>query len=159
MASTLAALLAKYDALTAAGFPNSTRPAAFEDRAPEVSAGLQFDPPYVLFTMVSANEILTFESDELEESRLTATAFYPGPTTLLGQAGADQVIKAIRFNNQNKDQYAGFDNSNSLPTLTEGILLSIIPLKPSGPSLAGRFKEGILLYKAMMEWLVTVQRS
>lgn len=159
MASLLSAILSKYDALDPAGFFGGAIPPAYEDRAPEVQAGTQLYPPYTIFTLTPGGETLTFESDEIEEYRLTVTTFAPSTDATDGQAQADQNMKAIRFNNQNKDQYAGFDNSNSLPALTEGILLSIIPQRPPVPGFAGRGKEGLNIYKVTMEYMASVQRS
>lgn len=159
MASLLPALFAKYEALSAAGFPNSTIPPEYEDRVPEVSAGIQLYPPYVIFSLIPVDDLLDFESDGQESYRLTAIAFAASTSATTGQGQADQTIAAIRFNNQIVGNAAGFDNSASLPTLTDGVLLSILPTRPPAPSLAGKGREGALIYKTMMEWMVTVQRS
>lgn len=154
MASLLSALLAKYDALTAAGFAGGAIPPVFEDRVPEVVNGAQLYPPYTTFSLTAGDEmLLTFEDDDVEPSRLTIVTY--GTT----QAIADQNMKAIRFNSQNPSVNAGFDNSNSLPTLTEGVLLSILPIRSPVPALAGRGKEGTLIYKVTMEYAVNVERS
>lgn len=160
MASLLSALLAKYDALTAAGFFGAAIPPAYEDRAPEVVSGNQLYPPYTLFSLTAGDEmLLTFEDDDVEVSRLVIVTYGASTDTTDGQAQADQNMKAIRFNNQIVSNNAGFDNSKSLPTLTEGVLLSILPMRSPAPALAGRGREGTLIYKTTMEWQVSVERS
>lgn len=160
MASLLSALLAKYDALTAANFFGGIIPPAFEDRVPEVVNGNQLYPPYTTFSLTAGDEmILTFEDDDVEPLRLVVVTYAPSTDATDGQAQADQNMKAIRFNGQNPNQNAGFDNSNSLPTLTEGVLLSILPMRPPAPALAGRGKEGKAIYKTTMEYTVNVERS
>ena len=160
MASLLSALLSKYDGLAAAGFFGGAIPPAYEDRAPEVLAGNQLYPPYTLLSLTAGDEmLLTFEDDDVEVSRLVVTTFGASTDATDGQAQADQNMKAIRFNSQNPSVNAGFDNSNSLPTLTEGVLLSILPARAPVPALAGRGKEGTLIYKTTMEWQVNVERS
>jgi hypothetical protein len=153
MASVLSALLTKYDALTASAFPDSTIPPAFEDRAPEIVNGTQLYPPYTTWTLQPGDDLLTFESDAVEELRLTVTAF------ATSQDDADQIISAIRFNGQNADQYAGFDSSNSLPALTDGVILAILPARPPYPQQAGRGREGSIIKKTTWEAVVSVQRT
>lgn len=153
MASLLSSLFSKYDALDATGFPGSAVPPVFEDRAPEMVNGNQLYPPYTVMTLAPLDELLTFESDGIENYRLTITTY---ATT---QADADQMAKAIRFNNQNPDQLAGFENCSTLAALTEGSLQSILLTRPPTPNLAGRGREGALIYKTVTEFAVSVQRS
>ena len=153
MAALMPALLAKYDALSAAGFPDSTIPTAYEDRAPEIVNGAQLYPPYVVFQLFATEEILTFESDGIENHRLVITAYADD------QSKSDQTIKAIRFNNQNPDQTAGFENAATLATLTEGVLQAIILTRPPVPNIAGRGREGAIIKKTTVEFAVSVQRS
>lgn len=148
----MGALQTKYDALNATAFPNDTIPPRFEDRAPDVWNGVPLYPPHVVMQLIASPVIQTFESDDIEESRLIATATYAK------QQDADRAIKAIRFNGQNKDQLAGFD-CGGLPALTEGVLLLIQPVRSPVPAVAGQGKDGAFFYKTVMEWLISVQRS
>lgn len=152
MAGLMVAIQTKYDALNAAGFPNSTRPPRYLDRAPEISSGTQLYPPYVTFTLGPGDDLLTFESDSVEQSRLTINVYDTD------QGNADQTMAAIRFNNQNVDQLAGFD-AGTLPALTDGVLLSMLPTKPPTPAQRGKGKDGALVFMTTMEYLIEVQRS
>lgn len=153
MASLLGAIQTKYDALAAAAFPSATIPPRFEKTAPEIWNDVQLYPPYVLLFLSAGNDLLTFESDDIEETRLVIVAYAPLQDT------ADLIIKAIRFNGQNKAQLAGFD-CGGLPALTEGTLLSMLPTRSPVPDEApGRGKQGVMQYKTTMEWLISVQRT
>ena len=148
----MGAIQTKYDGLTAAAFPSSTIPPRFEDRAPELWNGVQLYPPYVVIQLIAGQELLTFESDDIEETRLIMTAY------AATQDAADLTIKAIRFNGVAKSLLAGFD-CGGLPALTEGVLLSIFPTRSPVPAAAGKGKDGALYYKTAMEWNVSVQRT
>jgi hypothetical protein len=152
MASLTASIMTKIDGLTAAGFPGSTVPKPYLDRAPQVQTGLQLRPPYLTVSVVGTGDDLTFESDSVEMSRVTITAF------AISQGDADQMIAAVRFNNQTAANNAGLDNG-TLPALTDGVLQSILATKPPTPGQAGLDKDGVNIYKSVMEWDVAVQRT
>lgn len=153
MASLMSGVIQTYNALTASGFPNSTRPSIFIDRAPEVVSGVQLYPPYLVVSLTAGEVLETFESLLIEESRLKFVAFASS------QADADQIIAAIRFNSQNLDQIAGFDNASSLTGFSDGTLLSILPTRSPVVGQAGIGKTGAVIKKTEMEYIVSVQRS
>lgn len=152
MASLMPAIQSKYESLTAANFPGASRPQEFEDRAPEIWNGTQLYPPYVLFQLISTNDLLTFESDSIEEYRLVVTAF------AATQDDADAIMHAIRFNGAAPSALSGFD-AGTLPGLTVVTLLAMTPRRPPQPNQAGKGREGTLIFKTVMEYDISVQRT
>lgn len=153
MASVLDSLMTKYDALTASAFPDSTVPPLYQNRAPQISSGLQLRPPYVVFELIGQEDLLTFEADGIEDYRLIITAY------ATDQGDADQIIDAIRFNGQDPDQYAGFDSTNSLAALTDATLLSMVCRRPPSPSYEGHGLSGVQVKKTVIEYGLSIERN
>lgn len=153
MATLLPALMSFYDALDAAAFPDATIPPIYEDTAPQVQDGVQLRPPYVVLSLAPAGDDLTFESDSVEETRVTLVAYASD------QGDADATVKAVRFNGQAVAAQAGLDYCGSLPALDDGVLQVVLPVRPPAPNFAGKDKDGKNIYRTTMEWLASVQRT
>ncbi len=153
MATLLPALLAKYDALTASGFAGAARPPAYHDTAPQVTAaGAQLRVPYTLFSTAAEANDLTFESDGIEDTRVTVRSWATNEDHL------DSFVAAFCRNGQATSANAGFDNG-TLPTLTDGVLLSMIRTRTPVKTLDGIDRDGKNVYRVDLEYLVSVQRS
>lgn len=147
----LASIMAKYDALTASNFPNSTIPPIFHDIAPQVVSG-QLVPPYVVVGLDSGPADLTFESDLTEENRLSFEVYYTNEGDL------NQAIRAIRFNGQTLSNNAGFDNG-TLPQLTQGILISMLLTGAPSTYWDNIDKNDKYIYRGELSYDVMVQLS
>ena len=151
MATLLPAILAKYDSLTAANFGGGARPPAFHDRAPQVTSG-QLRPPYTVVSLRAEPTDLTFESDGVEVTRVTMRAYATSEEEL------DATISAVARNGGSVTSAGGFDYG-TLPQLTDGTLLAMVPQKVPAKHFDGIDKDGKNVYRAEFEWLVEVQRS
>lgn len=152
MSSLLASIQAKVDSLTAANFPGAAVPPIYEDTAPQVKAGLALRRPYFVLSFAANEDFLTFESDSMEDTRVTLIAFADS------QADADAMMKAARFNGQTVDQCAGLD-CGTLPALDDGVLLALLPYRAPVPGFVGLGEAGQNVYKTTMEYMVSVQRT
>jgi hypothetical protein len=113
-ATIITDLTSKYDALTAANFPDSTRPRLYFGQASLVYAAAQQYPPYTVLTLDRT------ESERIANLRKMVTYHVSFVTyaTDLGDAG--QVAACILYNGQAPEAKAGFDNGTL--SLTEGRL-------------------------------------
>lgn len=150
----LAAILAKYDSLAAGNFADDSRPPAYHDQAPQVASG-QLRPPYVVVTLEADETDLTFEAEQDERHRLTFAVLTAGDTPA---ADADEDVAAIRFNGGTVQAAQGFD-SGTLPGLTDGTLLSVLPVGPPTRRLEGVDKNGQNVYRTEMRYAVSVERN
>ena len=154
--SLTSAVKTKYEALTAALFPSSSRPAIYFDEPPATdSAGAQVRPPYVVFsTQTQETKPLDFERNNLVTIRLILEAF---ATTL---ANVDTVVSAVRFNAALGAGVvgvgAGFDYGSLSDLTTPRSTLQIVPVGEPR-RLADRLdKDGARVHAARMEWKLTV---
>ncbi len=153
MASILSAVLSKYDALDATQFPGGVRPPIYLELAPDVVDGLQIRPPYIVVNIGPGEELLTFESDEIETSQLTMIPYD------ISVGSIDTTLNAIRFNGRPASENAGFDNG-TLPDLTGGTLLSMLLTRtPGGRSYSGMSRTGERVHMGRIEYTIQVQLS
>lgn len=154
MATLVPSVIDKYELLTAANFPSSTRPPIYLDEAPQVTAaGAQLRPPYVVASVDSSAEVeLCFESDGVETTRVTFEVYATSVADL------DTTIAAIRFNGSSVATAAGFD-AGSLPSLTDGVLLSMLIDRTPTRHHDGTDRDGKNVYRGELAYTVTVQRT
>lgn len=170
MVTLATAILDFYATLDLAGFaglrPGGARPPLSQTLVPQTTAqGTQRDldaGPFVTFELRANNEEQGFESD-IETHTLTFTAYAAGaqdtPDTV-GAAASQQVIRAIRYNNQGSQAGAGYANRATLPTLTDGTLIGIFPTRPPATTqLRGTTKAGFPAFSTVMEYRVQVERA
>lgn len=145
------AVITKYEALTAANFPSSTVCRIDFGESPQLSAGLQLRPPYVVL-QDAAREVkpLDFERNTLVTTKF---AFEVYAATL---ADVDSIVSAIRLNGGTVGQGLGFDYGTlsdlSSPKSTHQILPTAEPRQ-----LAPRLdKDGQRIHGARLEYRVTV---
>jgi hypothetical protein len=147
----LASVLSKYDSLTAANFPSSSRPPIFHDLAPQVVSG-QLHPPYVVVNIGKGPVDLTFESAMTEENTLNFVVYYDDEGSL------NTTIRAIRFNGQVLSNNAGFDNG-TLPSLTEGTLLAMLLTSPPATFWDNVNYQNKYIYRGEFSYDIMVQLS
>lgn len=153
MSSLLASIQSKIDGLTAANFPSSTVPPVYEDTAPQLNATSQLRRPFIVINITPMDALMTFESAEIEVSRITITAYADS------QADADTIIECLRFNGQNIDQLAGLD-AGTLPALTVGTLDSFVCTKPPKPGKQRLLSETAkYVHSTVIEYEAVVERS
>lgn len=151
MATLFASIKTKWDALAPGGFANSVVPPIHLDNAPQVTtAGLQLRPPWCLLSLIAGDNILCFEAAGIEETRGVFRLFDEEPNL-------DQAVAAIRWNAFPVGTGAGFDEG-SLPTLTDGTLLSMILAKPPTKTYSGTNYDSQKLFVATLEYNISVQR-
>lgn len=148
----LPAIQAKWDALTASGFAGGTVPPIFHDQAAQVVSGLQLRPPYCVVSLAAGDNLLCFEDEGVEETRVTFRVFDTDEGNL------DSAVAAVRRNGQPTSALAGFD-SGTLPALTDGVLLSMILQRTPVKAYSGVSYLDTRVYVATLEYLVSVERS
>jgi hypothetical protein len=110
--SVVAAALTKYDSLTAANFPSSTRPPVYFDEAPVTDgAGAQLRPPYVVLKDSGRTPDVLSDYGGTEDGAFTLEVY------AASLADVDTIVHAIKWNGQNPGQASGFD-CGTLPALT-----------------------------------------
>ena len=153
MASLLASIQAKIDGLTAGNFPGGAVPPVYEDTAPQLNATSQLRRPFIVISITPMEAVMTFESAEIEVSRVTLTAYADS------QADADTIIECVRFNGQTIDQLAGLD-AGTLPALTVGTLDAFVCTRPPKPSKQRLLSEtGKYVHSTVVEYEAAVERS
>lgn len=150
--SAIYAAMLKYDALTAANFPNSSRPVIYLDEAPLVDGG-QVVPPYVILRDNGQTPtILGFERTILDVCEFTFEVYY----TSLADVGT--AINAIRLNGGAVGAGSGFDYGTlsdlTTPRSTHQILRGTIRHK-----LAGYGLTGLPVYMGSIDYRLTIQES
>lgn len=91
--STIAAVIAKYETLTAGNFPSSSRPPIWLDEAPQSgTAGAQQRPPFVIIEDLGGRYDWTTESEGVENGSFKLTTYYNS------LADADMAMSAILWN-------------------------------------------------------------
>lgn len=107
------AVIEKYEALTAANFPNSTRPRIDFGEPPHTVDGATNDPPYV--NLLDLGRTVT--RADFEGSNFVTTQFQL-EVFARDLGDVDQIVNAIRFNGGTVGQGLGFDNG-TLGTLDQ----------------------------------------
>lgn len=151
--SIIAAVITKYEALTAAGFPGAARPRIDFGKAPQLVGGLPLRPPYVVLRDLGApRTVLDFERNSLATPRF---AFEVRANTL---ADVDAIVTAVRLNGGTVGQGLGFDfgtlSDLASPKSTHQILPAAEPrtLEPLD-------KDGVRVHGARLEYAVSVLES
>lgn len=98
--SVLAAVMAKYGTLSAAGFPGSEVPSIWLDEAPqEGSTGSQLKPPYVIIRDGGGRDEWDFETNAITPGSFSLDVYYADDGTSSGVTLCDQAMAAIFWNN------------------------------------------------------------
>lgn len=102
--SIISAVMAKWDDLLAAGFPDGSRPAIYLDSAPLVADGSQVRPPYAVLRDNGQTPTYTdFERTTLEVCEFDLEIYYAD----LGDC--DTAAAAVRLNGGTRADARGFD--------------------------------------------------
>lgn len=151
--SIIAAVMSHYDGLTAANFPDGSRPSIYLDSAPLVN-GSQVYPPYVILKDQGQTPIpLTeFERNTLEVCQFVLEVYYRE----LGDV--DTAVAAIKLNGGTRDQAQGFD-CGTLSDLTSPRSTHQVLRTRETRSLAGYDREGKRVHVCRLEYKVTVKES
>lgn len=97
-------MIDKYEALTAANFPNSTRPRIDFVEPPHLVSAASHDPPYVALEDIGRTITpLDFERNNLVDARFRFQVF------ARELADVDTIVSAIRFNGGTVGAGSGFD--------------------------------------------------
>lgn len=103
------ALMAKFSALTASGFPSSTVPAIHFDHSPvTTAAGAQVVPPYAVLTHLGSDPGPDFEGNPTDLHRYRLTLYYERLTD------CETAALAVKYNGSAPTSKGGFDYSASL---------------------------------------------
>lgn len=151
MATLLASLMTKYDSLSAANFPGSSRPPAFEEPVPDEYNGAALYVPYVTLAVEAAGTALTFEYAGVAAFKVTVTAY------AYSQADTDATIAAVRYNGAAAASASGFD-LGSLAAFDDGRLLALRPDGPPRPGFAGWGKDAKRVHTTTMTYTADVQK-
>lgn len=149
MASVISAAMAKFDALTAAGFPSAAVPDIYLDEAPLVD-GAQKYPPYAVIRDEGESPENAFEQSVIETSRFTITLYYPS------LADADAAALAVRFNSGTPQQKLGFD-FGTLTGLPAGFSFKSLVRTAARRYFAGYAKAGGRVHAVELSYTATVQ--
>lgn len=156
MASVISASRTRYGTLTAANFPDGSRPALYFDEAPLVEAHAsdhpQVFPPYVVLRDEGLDPDYEFELAVVEVSRLSFEAF---ADTL---EDVDLIAEAIKYNGGAVGAGLGFD-FGSLSGLPAGAVLKEYRRTGERRYYAGVGKSGQRVHACKLDYRVTVQRG
>lgn len=151
--SVIAAVMSKFDALTAANFPGASRPSIYLDEAPQVD-GTQVRPPYVVLrdrgtTPAEAD----FERHTLEVTEFTLEIYYAA------LADCDTAAQAVKLNGGTRAQAQGFDygtlsDLSLLSRSTHSVVRTAERRRFAGVSLSGARTHAVEL-----DYRVTVKES
>jgi hypothetical protein len=150
--SIISAVITKYNALTASGFPSSTRPPIYLDEAPATdSSGTQERPGYVVLRDRGlVPQYLGFERHTAEVNEFEMEVFYES------LADVDTAVAAIKLNGGTRAQANGFDLGTLSDLTTPRSTLQILRTRETrrfvGVSLSGaRVHSCTLEYRVMVQ--------
>lgn len=149
-----AAVISRYEALTASNFPSSTRPRIDFGDAAQVASGTQIRPPYVVLRDEGRDvKVLDFERNNLTTVKFAFEVY---------AASLDDVnttVAAIRWNGGTVGAGSGFDHGTlsdlTSPKSTHQILPTAAP-----ELLTERLdKDGVRVHGAVLRYAVAVLES
>jgi hypothetical protein len=149
MASVISAAMDKFDGLTAAGFPASTRPKIYLDDAALAASGSQVRPPYAVLTDEGEAPDNAFGESVIETTRFKLTLYYAS------LADADTAALCVRFDGGTHTGKAGFD----FGTLTVPSGFTFLSLVRTGSRrfLAGNGTSGERIHAVELSYVAEVQ--
>jgi hypothetical protein len=149
--SVTAAVITKYESLTAANFPGSSRPRIDFGSAAQVVSGLQLRPPFVVLKDNGREvKILDFERNNLQIVRFVFEVY-------AASAGdVDTIVSAIRLNGGGVGAGSGFDYGTLSDLTSPRSTHQIIPT--AEPRLLSSYldKDGVRIHGATLQYQVTV---
>jgi hypothetical protein len=149
--SITAAVVTKYESLTAANFPGASRPRIDFGSAAQVVSGLQLRPPFVVLKDNGREvKILDFERNNLQIVRFGFEVF-------AASAGdVDTIVSAIRLNGGLVGAGSGFDYGTLSDLTSPRSTHQIIPT--AEPRLLSSYldKDGVRIHGATLQYQVTV---
>jgi hypothetical protein len=107
--SIIAAVMTKYDGLTASNFPSSALPPIYLDDPPLLDGGSQVRPPYVVLRDNGQVPQYEFERTTLEVCDFALEVYYPTPDSGGPLANVDTAATAIKRNGGAVGAGSGFD--------------------------------------------------
>lgn len=103
-ANLIQCMIDKYEALTAANFPSSSRPRIDFVEPPHIVSSAAHDPPYVAIEDIGRTiKPLDFERNNIIDARFRFRVF------AREMADVDHIVNAIRFNGGTVGAGSGFD--------------------------------------------------
>lgn len=155
--SIIAAVMTKFDALTAGGFPSSTVPPIYLDEPPVVD-GTQIRPPYVVLRDNGQTPVTEFERTTIEGCEFTMEVYYPTAATNGPLADVDTAVNAIKRNGGTVGQGLGFDYG-TLTDLTTPRSTHVIRRVKERRAYAGFHFDGKRVYVCYLDYRVEVKES
>lgn len=131
--SAVAAVIQKYEALTAANFPGGVRPPIFFGGVPVVSGTSSTELPWVNLVHKGTRVETGLGPDPILVCRFILGAY------AITLADVEAIARAIRWNGQAPSQCAGFDFAASITVA--GYTYMPYSCQPDGDEIEGREKE------------------
>ena len=149
--SIIGAVVAKYGTLTAANFPNATRPPIWLDEAPqEGPTAAQQRLPYVIIKDGGGTDQWDMEVNAVTPGTISLEIYYADGSDPLGDC--DAALKAILWNGLNPNQVAGIAfMTPDLAAPQYGMARSVMPTR-SKREYAGVNLEDKRVYKVTQEF-------
>lgn len=156
--SIIAAVMTKYDGLTAANFPDATVPPIYLDDPPLVDGAAQVRPPYVALRDNGQVPQYEFERTTLEVCDFALEVYYPTPSSGGPLANVDAAVTAIKRNGGAVGAGSGFDYGTLADLTSPRSTHEIRRVRETRRS-AGFSHEGRRVYVCILEYRVTVKES
>ena len=151
--SIISAVMSKFNALTEANFPDSSRPQIYLDQAPLTDAsGTQERPPYVILRDNGQVPTGEFERTTFEACDFVMEVYYES------LADVDTAVTAIKRNGGAVGSGSGFD-FGTLSDLTSPRSTHEIRRTRERRALAGMDLTGKRIHVCYLEYRVTVKES
>ncbi len=151
--SIIAAVISKYESLTAANFPGSSRPPIYLDQAPLTdSSGAQERPPYVILRDNGQVPSYEFERTTIEVCEFVLEVYYAS------LADVDTAVTAIKRNGGAVGAGSGFDYG-TLSDLTSPRSTHEVRRVKETRRLSSLDYSGNRVHVAILEYRVQVKES
>ncbi len=150
--NTIAALMDKWNSLTAANFPSATRPLIYLDDAPVTdTTGTQEYQPYAIIRDGGSSCEFDLERNVIESQKITLEVYADS------LADVDQIVEAAKYNGGTIAAGSGLE----FTTLTIASLRVSHHVRRSSETrfLAGIGKAGQRVYGCRIEYDVTTRRT
>lgn len=152
--SITAAVITKFEALTAANFPSSTVPRIDFGRAAQVVASVALVPPYV--RLLDAGR--TVQQLDFERNALVTVRFV-FEVIAVSAADVDTIVTAIRLNGGTVGQGLGFDYGTLSDLSSPKSTYRIVPVSEPRYLADVLDKDGARVHGCRLEYAVSVLES